>query len=73
MRPYQPGDERDLVALFQRVFGRPLTETHWRWKLKQLPSPVENVWLAVAQNGNPIFQYAGIPVRYHLPIGEGRS
>src|SRR5262245_55554492 len=38
MRPYHPGDERDLVVLFQRVFGRPITEAHWRWKLKQLPS-----------------------------------
>src|SRR5262245_55815968 len=70
IRPYSPGDERDLVVLFQRVFGRPITETDWWWKLKQLPSPVENVWLAVDGNGKPVFQYAGIPVRYHLPGGE---
>jgi hypothetical protein len=69
IRPYHPGDEHELVALFQRVFGRAITEAHWQWKLKQLPSPVENVWLAV-HHGNPIFQYAGIPVRYYLPQGE---
>jgi hypothetical protein len=69
IRAYRPGDEEELTALFLRVFGRPITAAHWRWKLKQLPSPVENVWLAV-DDDRPIFQYAGIPVRYHLPGGD---
>jgi hypothetical protein len=69
IRPYRPGDERELTALFLRVFGRPITEAHWRWKLKQLPSPVENVWLAV-DDRKPIFQYAGIPLRYRMPAGD---
>jgi Acetyltransferase (GNAT) domain len=63
IRPYQPGDEAALVRLFERVFGRPLAEDHWRWKLKQPLSPVENVWLAV-HAGEPIFQYAGIPTAF---------
>jgi Acetyltransferase (GNAT) domain len=69
IRAYRPGDERALVALFERVFGRAISEAHWRWKLKQPPSPVENVWLAVDADV-PIFQYAGIPTRYRLPNGE---
>jgi hypothetical protein len=69
IRAYRPGDERALVALFERVFGRPIGEAHWRWKLKQPPSPVENVWLAV-HDDIPIFQYAAIPTRYRLPSGE---
>jgi hypothetical protein len=71
IRPYRPGDERALVALFERVFGRSISETHWRWKLKQPPAPIEieNVWLAV-DGDTPIFQYAGIPTRYRLPAGE---
>ena len=69
IRPYQPGDEQALVRLFDRVFGHCITEAHWRWKLKHLPSPVENVWLAVHE-GQPIFQYGGIPCRFHLPTGE---
>src|SRR5262245_5142496 len=72
IRAYQPGDERALAALFERVFGRPIGEAHWRWKLKQLPSPVENVWLAV-HDGAPIFQYAAIPTRYRLPEGEATA
>lgn len=46
-----------------------MTEAFWVWKLKQLPTPVENVWLAV-HNEKPIFQCAGIPIRYQLPAGE---
>jgi Acetyltransferase (GNAT) domain len=69
IRAYRPGDERALVALFERVFGRPITEAHWRWKLKQPPSPVENVWLAV-DGDMLVFHYAGIPTRYRLPGGD---
>lgn len=69
IRPYQPGDEQPLTALFARVFGRPLDVGHWSWKLKGRPAPSENVWLAVV-DGRPIFQYAAIPARYQLPGGE---
>jgi hypothetical protein len=34
VRPYRDGDERQLVGLFERVFGRPMSEAHWRWKLR---------------------------------------
>jgi hypothetical protein len=69
VRPYQEGDERQIVPLFARVFGREITEAHWRWKLGERPSPVANVWLATDQSG-PIFQYAGIPVTFQLPTGH---
>ncbi len=72
IRAYRPGDERALVALFERVFGRAISEAHWRWKLRQQPSPVENVWLAV-DDDRPIFHYAGIPTRYRLPAGEATA
>jgi hypothetical protein len=72
IRGYCPGDERALVALFARVFGRTIDEAHWRWKLKQLPTPVENVWLAL-DGDSPIFQYAAIPTRFRLPAGEATA
>jgi hypothetical protein len=70
IRPYRAGDERALTALFGRVFGRAISEEHYRWKLRQPPTPVENVWLAVDDGDTPIFHYAGIPTRYRLPGGE---
>lgn len=66
IRPYKPGDERALVELFQEVFHHPMSEDHWRWKLKRLPTPVENVGLAVSGDDRPIFQIAGIPCRFQL-------
>ncbi|MFX0093757.1 MAG: hypothetical protein ACFFBD_18540, partial [Candidatus Hodarchaeota archaeon] len=70
IRSYQPGDERELVTLFHRAFGYSITEAHWCWKFKQLPSQVENVWVAVLDNNKPIFQFANIPYQYQLPIGR---
>ncbi|HEY1012805.1 MAG TPA: GNAT family N-acetyltransferase, partial [Herpetosiphonaceae bacterium] len=83
IRPYRPGDELALAALFGRVFGRPIDPAFWRWKLKSLPAPAENVWLAEAGDapataegapaparGAPVFQYAGIPLRFSTPAGE---
>ena len=65
IRPYQVGDERGLVELYQRAFRHSTTEEHWSWKLKGQPSAVENVWLALADE-KAIFQYAGIPTRFWL-------
>jgi hypothetical protein len=69
IRTYRSGDERALVALFERAFGRAIDEAHWRWKLRHAPAKVENVWLALDGDA-PIFQYAGIPTRFRLPSGE---
>lgn len=66
IRPYRSGDERALTALFAEVFGRPISEAHWRWKLKGLPSPTENVWLATDAADAPVFQYAGIPTPFRI-------
>ena len=65
VRSYRPGDEQALVELFQRVFGRAITEDHWMWKLEGQPATVDNVWLAVSAD-RPVFQYAGIPTRFRL-------
>ncbi|MEM7354888.1 MAG: GNAT family N-acetyltransferase [Acidobacteriota bacterium] len=69
LRAYQPGDEGPLREGFERVYGRPLSEASWRWKLKTRPSPAENLWLAVDRDDRPVFHYAGIPGRLHLPTG----
>ena len=69
IRPYPSGDEQAVVRLFHRVFGQPITEAHGRWKRKPLPSPVENVWLAIDE-GRPLFHYGDIPYRFHLPTGH---
>jgi Acetyltransferase (GNAT) domain len=65
IRPWHTGDEIELTRLFQRAFGRTISVDHWRWKLRSEPHSFDNVWLAM--NGDqPVFQYAGIPLRFKL-------
>jgi GNAT superfamily N-acetyltransferase len=61
IRPYRPGDERGLAALWTATFGKPMTEEHWRWKLQGRPSAIDNVGIAVAADDRPIAQFGGIP------------
>ena len=65
-RPYRPGDETRLAALFETVFDRTMTSEHWVWKLVHEPSEVANVWLAVDEADHPVGQYAGIPRRVRV-------
>lgn len=62
-RPYRPGDEVHLAALFERVFERPMTPDRWIWKLGRWRGSVPNVWIAVDQHDRPICHYGGIPRR----------
>jgi len=72
IRPYEPGDESALVALYERVFGRPMSVAHWRWKLGHA-GRVPNVFVAVVRDGTGdriVSQCAAIPLRYLGPTGE---
>jgi len=70
IRPYRPGDERALVALWAEVFGKPMSEEHWRWKLKGRPTPVDNLGIAVSTDDRPVFQIGGIPCGFRLNGAE---
>jgi hypothetical protein len=65
IRPYRRDDEHELTQLFARAFGHAITEDRWRWKLKQHPFAVENVWVATSED-KIVFQYAGVPLRFWL-------
>ena len=51
-----------MLALYERVFRRPISREHWRWKLVGRGDPIANVWV-VEIGGRLVFQYAGIPTR----------
>ena len=64
IREYALGDETHIVALFERVFGKPMGPTeslsHWRWEYPGNPAgpaPIELVWDADRLVG----QYAASP------------
>ena len=64
VRSYRTGDEQALTSLFETVFGRPMSEREWRWKLAP-SSGIPNVWLATHAE-RPIFQYAAMPARFKV-------
>lgn len=66
IRGYEPGDETKIVALFERVFGKPMGPTespgHWRWEYGQNPvgpRSIELVW----HDERLVGQYAVSPRR----------
>ena len=71
IRPYEPGDETAILEAFNRIFARidpgfhPRTMEAWRWQFERNPSG-RRIWLAVAEDGRVLAQYAGLPQRVRL-------
>ena len=65
IRPYQPGDEEQILPLFTQSFTRSMSEVEYHWKLHHWPSPTTNSWVAVAGE-RIIGQYAAIPLPFWM-------
>ncbi len=71
VRAYRPGDEGAILEAFNRIFARVDPGFHarsaaqWRWLYEQNPSG-RRIYLAVAEDGRVLAQYAGIPQRVLL-------
>ncbi len=64
VRAYRTGDEHQLIKLFETVFSRPVTLEHWLWKLRGLPTSLDNSWLVVA--GERIIGHYGCSATINL-------
>ena len=62
IRPYEPGDEEQILRLFKKVFGRERSLAHWQWKYRDNPEGAQ-ILVAVTDAGEVVGHYAGIPVR----------
>lgn len=69
VRTYQPGDEEQILALFNRVFGTDRALAHWRWKFLANPAG-RQITLAVRDDGRIIGQFAGLPADAIAPGGR---
>ncbi len=64
IRPFRPGDERDVNRGFNEVFScdRPLEE--WSWKF---PVEPDGRFIMLAElDGRVVAQYAGLPVQFRI-------
>lgn len=62
IRPTEPDDLPGLSALFDRRFGRPLSEAEWIWKYRHLPGEGRSWVAAIGAAGTPggeILAHAG--------------
>jgi GNAT superfamily N-acetyltransferase len=64
IREYRSGDEREIMALFERVFGRERSAAHWHWKFEGSPAMGPQIALAVDKHsGRIVAHYAVVPLR----------
>ena len=69
VRAFQPGDEAQILGLFNRCFPHaPRTLEHFRWKYQHNPFGNERISLAFDPDGRLVAHYAGYPLR--LTTGE---
>lgn len=69
LRQYAEGDEQQILALYQRSFGRALSEAFWRWRFES--NPIGERFIALMCDGDrTVGHYAVTPVRLFI---EGRT
>jgi hypothetical protein len=75
IRPYQPGDEQEILTSFNQVFREVCGEGYvdrkmdfWKWEFEQNPQGMR-VMLAVTPEGRVAAQYAGVPLAMHTFSG----
>jgi len=69
LRAYQPGDEEQILALFERVFGIRRSPAHWRWKFLDNPAG-RQISLALGPDGRIVGQFAALPAAAVTPQGS---
>lgn len=69
VRTYQPGDEEQILALFNRVFVADRAMPHWRWKFAGNPAG-HQITVATGDDGRIVGQFAGLPAAAIAPTGR---
>lgn len=58
--PYAPGDEHEIVRVFNKVFAQNRTIEQWNWEYAQNPAGL-HVQLAKLPEGQVLSQFGGVP------------
>jgi hypothetical protein len=74
VREYRPGDEEQILPMFQRSFYVERSLARWRWEYRENPYGELRISEAFTEDGRLVAHYAGYPVRFHREIdGERRT
>lgn len=60
IRPFEPGDEQGVLALWREAFGHELAYEIWRWKFLDNPFG-RQIMLCVHENRTPVAMFACLP------------
>ncbi|HEX6987966.1 MAG TPA: GNAT family N-acetyltransferase [Bacillota bacterium] len=72
VRPYAPGDEAAIRALFRLAFGREMQPDEWRWRFLDNPVHPGRTFIHLMWDGTVLAgHYAVSPVRMRLAGREG--
>lgn len=67
--PYAPGDEEEILRVFQKVFQVARSPDAWRWQYAENPAGL-HCFLARTEAGRVVSQFTGVPRRVRTPSGE---
>ena len=74
VRPYESGDEQQIIELFALCFHHRRELDHWTWQYRDNPEGGPRITVACDPEGRIVAHYAGYPVRfYHASGSRGRS
>jgi hypothetical protein len=67
VREYRPGDESQILPIFEGSFFVPRSADRWSWEYRENPYGNLHVSEAFAEDGQLVAHYAGFPVRFRMP------
>lgn len=66
IKPYQNGDEEEILKLFEKAFNRKMTASFWQWRYNQNPFCSHKMIYCMYDGDNMVGHYAVSPV--HMKI-----
>lgn len=63
--PYRPGDEHEILRVFEKVFGWRRSVEAWNWQYRDNPAGI-HCFLARLPDGQVLSQFTGIPRRVRV-------
>ncbi len=65
--PYEPGDEKEILRLFRKVFNEDRSPDVWNWEFRDCPEGIHS-FVGKTPSGRIVSQFCGIPVR--MKVGD---
>lgn len=62
---FEQGDEHDILALFEQIFGQKRSLEHWYWKFRDNPFGNLKIAKAISDNGGLAAHFSGYPVPFY--------